>query len=130
MDEPKIEPAKPRYRGLRIVIVGPCASGKSTLALNLREVGIDARVSGQEHSEIDLLWRRQDPDLVVGLHIDLETLRERRGSSWSEWLFAAQLRRLNDAYAAAGLHIDTVTSSEAEAIQAVLKHLDSMADKE
>ncbi|MEJ7837450.1 MAG: hypothetical protein WKF81_01470 [Thermomicrobiales bacterium] len=125
MDDPTIEPGEPRDRELSIVIVGPCASGKSTLAVNLREIGINARVSGQEHSEISSLWRRQDPDMVIGLHIDLETLRQRRGSSWSEWLFESQLRRLHDAYAAAGLHIDTVMLSESEALQAVLRHLES-----
>ena len=105
---------------LVIVIVGPCASGKSTLAANLRAVGLDARVSGQEHSEVSYLWSRMEPDVVVGLHIDLETLRFRRGSTWSARLFDHQLRRLREAYGAAHLHLDTSTLDESQALAEVL----------
>lgn len=105
---------------LTIVIVGPCASGKSTLASNLQKQGVDARVSGQEHSEISHLWQHLNPDLVIGLQIDLETLRERRGRTWSQTLFIAQQRRLRSAYAAADLILDTTIVSESEALTAVL----------
>lgn len=105
---------------ITIVIVGPCASGKSTLAANLRAAGLDARVSGQEHSEISYLWSRMEPDVVVALHIDLETLRSRRGPTWSARLFDHQMRRLREAYAAADLHLDTATLDESQALAHVL----------
>jgi cytidylate kinase len=113
---------------LTVVIVGPCASGKSTLAANLQRQGVDARVSGQEHSEIGTLWRRMEPDIVVGLRIDLETLRLRRGSTWSAALYDRQLQRLELAYAAADIVLDTAALSEAEAVSAVLALLRSCGD--
>jgi deoxyadenosine/deoxycytidine kinase len=115
---------------LTVVIVGPCASGKSTLAANLQQHGVDARVSGQEHSEIGTLWRRQDPDLVIGLRIDLETLRARRGSTWSASLFDRQLQRLQAAYDAADIVLDTGTLNESEALSAVLTYIRQLIQRD
>jgi cytidylate kinase len=112
-------------RGVVIAIVGPCASGKSTLAENLRAVGFDARVSGQEHSEVATLWKRLRADVVVALHIDIETLRARRGETWSQSLFESQLRRLRNAYDAADIHINTVAQSESEAVAEVTRSLNN-----
>lgn len=94
----------------RVVVVGPCASGKSSLVTALRERGFDARVSGQEHSEIAHLWQRTQPDVLIALRVDIESIRERRSRSWPVWLYDTQLRRLQGAYAAADLTIDTTHS--------------------
>lgn len=91
----------------RVVVVGSCGSGKSTLVTGLRRLGYEAAVCGQEHSEIPTLWRRSAPDVVIALEIDLPTLRRRRGESWPEWLYAVQRRRLRQAAAAADLRLDT-----------------------
>jgi hypothetical protein len=91
----------------RIVVVGPCASGKSTLVRALRERGFDAHVSGQEHSEIVSLWRRLQPDVLIALEVDIGAVRHRRGGSWPEWLHDVQVRRLRGAAEAADLTIDT-----------------------
>jgi hypothetical protein len=97
----------------RVVVVGPCASGKSTLVENLRAAGIDARVSGQEHSAIRDLWRRLEPDLLVYLDVDLDTIRLRRSPHWPEQLYVLQHTRLHGARETADLVIDTsVTSAE------------------
>jgi hypothetical protein len=109
--------------GPRVVIVGPCASGKTTLARNLREIGVDAVVSGQEHSEIRNLWQRQQPDMVIGLNLDLETLRARRGASWSQALYDTQQRRLGPAFAAASIVLDTGKASETEVVTEVMQQL-------
>ena len=111
------------HHGPIIAIVGPCASGKSTLAANLQTLGFDARVSGQEHSEIAALWKRLRADMVVALHIDIATLRARRGETWSQTLFDVQMKRLRDAYAAADIHIDTAEQSESEALAIVMAAL-------
>ena len=94
----------------RVVLVGPCASGKSTLAARLAAAGIDARVCGQEHSAIRDLWRKMHPDLLVALDVDLETLRERRSPTWPERLYEVQRARLAGAFAAADLVIDTAAT--------------------
>jgi hypothetical protein len=91
----------------RIVIVGPCASGKSTLATALCQHGYDAHVCGQEHSAIADLWQRAGPDVLIALEIDLPTLRWRRGNSWPATLYAAQRRRLAPAFAVADLVLDS-----------------------
>lgn len=110
----------------RIVVVGPCASGKSTLVNGLRNHGYDALVSGQEHSDIHYLWRRSSPDVVIGLDITLEEIRQRRADEeWPAWLYARQQDRLRDAMAAADLVIDTTS---AEASQVLAQSLAYLAD--
>ncbi len=108
-----------RHRSPRrlVVVVGPCASGKSTLVGGLRRLGFDAVVCGQEHSDIPTLWRHADPDLVVALDLDLPTLRARRDDAWPEWLLLLQRRRLANANAAAHLRLDT-SRLDAEAVLA------------
>ncbi|CAN5735778.1 hypothetical protein BH23CHL3_BH23CHL3_03850 [soil metagenome] len=91
----------------RVVVIGPCASGKTTLTQRLRALGFDARVCGQEHSEILELWKHMQPDVLIGLWIDLETLRDRRSSaSWAGSIYARQQHRLASGYAHADLVID------------------------
>lgn len=100
--------------GPKVVVVGPCASGKSTLVRNLHKKGINAFVAGQEHSAIRNLWAKRDPDIIVALDVDLETLRKRRGDSWPSKLYRVQHERLSDAFAAATTIIDTSRVPEEE----------------
>lgn len=92
---------------VEIVVVGPCASGKSTLAARLVELGYRTRVVSQEHSDIGRLWQRHDPSLVIGLQASLATVRSRRGRSWSAAVYERQQRRLQPAMAAAAIVLDT-----------------------
>lgn len=108
---------------LTIVLVGPCASGKSTLAHELEEAGIVVRVCGQEHSSIRDFWRKMNPDVLVALSIDLPTLRSRRHEEWPETLFAVQQRRLASAFECADLVIDTSRESPEGAAQLVQRYL-------
>jgi len=41
---------------MKIMIVGPCAAGKTTLEANLTKLGYDARAVAQEHSEVQTMW--------------------------------------------------------------------------
>ena len=109
-------PVDPR----RIVVVGPCASGKSTLTNHLRDLGFDAHVCGQEHSAIRHLWARLRPDLLIALDVDLRTLRRRRHPSWSEHLYQVQHSRLESAFSSADLSIDSSTVSAENAVEQVL----------
>ena len=109
----------------RIVVVGPCASGKSTLANRLRGLGLDARVCGQEHSAIEHLWKRLEPDILVALDVDLRTIRARRDPFWSASLYRTQLRRLSSAFQAADLSIDSTSESADRAVQTVIDWLDA-----
>jgi hypothetical protein len=91
----------------RIVVVGPCASGKSTLVDALQARGYDAHVSAQEHSAIASLWQHTDPDILIALEVDISAVRTRRADDWPEWLHDLQVQRLQAASEAADLTIDT-----------------------
>ncbi len=112
-----VEQRQTSNRPLRVVVVGPCASGKSTLVRQLRALGYDATACGQEHSEIPTLWRHADPDLLIALRVDLATVRQRRGADWPERLHEIQKQRLASAFAAADLVLDSA-ALDAEALQA------------
>lgn len=104
----------------RIVVVGPCGSGKTTLVDRLLQAGYDARVVAQEHSIIADLWAKRNPDIVVGLDLDLETLRQRRSPDWSAAVFAQQQQRLETAFRAADLMINTAEHDIDEVVSLVL----------
>jgi hypothetical protein len=109
-------------------VVGPCASGKTSLADGLRRHGYDVVVSGQEHSDIPHLWRRADPDIVIVLSVDLETLRRRRhNGAWPAWLFERQQRRLRQAVSAATMVIDTSHRDASTVLRLVLARLGHLA---
>ncbi len=111
---------QPSVDSRRIVVVGPCASGKTTLTHHLRDLGYDARVCGQEHSSIRHLWKRLQPDLLIALDVDLRTLRRRRHPSWPETLYGVQRKRLELAFRSADLSIDSSSVSAADAVEHVL----------
>src|SRR5512134_3872569 len=93
----------PRALG-RISIVGPCASGKSTVARALRMHGYDAHVLSQEHSAIPNLWSRSDPSILIALQADIEAIRlRRRNPRWSQSIWQQQQARLADAFGHADL---------------------------
>jgi hypothetical protein len=104
----------------RVAVVGPCASGKSTLVHALRDAGIDAYACAQEHSGVPALWLHGGADLLIALEVDLATIRQRRGEEWPADLYAAQCERLAAAYAAADLRIDTGRHDREVALAAAL----------
>jgi dephospho-CoA kinase len=116
---------KPNPVSPRIVVVGRCASGKTTLAANLEELGVTVRVCGQEHSSIRNLWMRMDPEILIALDVDLETLRSRRHPSWPEALYETQRDRLQGAFDAADVVIDTSATSEQGVVEQVLQAIDT-----
>lgn len=104
---------------VRVAVVGPCASGKSTLVEALRAAGYDARHPAQEHSFVPDMWQRLvGPDVLVYLDVDYAAYRARRphhdpGPAY----LAEQHRRLAHAAQHANLRIDT-SAMTAEAVRA------------
>lgn len=90
-----------------IVVVGPCASGKTTLVDALKHLGYNAYAVAQEHSIIRDLWKKRDPDVLIALDLDLAVVRERRSPTWSAEIYDRQHERLKPAFEAADLLIDT-----------------------
>ncbi len=111
----------------KIVVVGPCAAGKTTLVTALRAIGYDAHVSGQEHSEIATLWQHAQPDVLIALEVDITAVRDRRGGPWPEWLHDEQVRRLAHASQAADLAIDTTELSPQTVVERVVAFLERSA---
>lgn len=109
----------------RIAVVGPCASGKTTLVDALVARGYQAYAVGQEHSIIRDLWRRRGPDLLIALDLDLEVVRGRRSPSWPADIYARQHERLQPAFEAADLRIDTGGHDIESTVRMVLELLES-----
>lgn len=93
----------------RIVVVGPCAAGKSTLVDNLRPKGFDIRSCVQEHSGVPDLWRRfSRADVLIYLDASLPTIaRRQRRSDWTAERLDAQRERLSLARAECDLYLGT-----------------------
>mgnify|MGYP001457165877 FL=1 len=101
-----------------VAVVGPCASGKSTLTAALRAAGYDARQPAQEHSYVPDMWRRlTDPDVLIYLDVSYEALLARRPNFGEREFLERERARLAHARAHADLVIDT-SALTAEAVLA------------
>ncbi|HWQ62482.1 MAG TPA: hypothetical protein VN521_09240 [Negativicutes bacterium] len=108
---------------MRIVVVGPCASGKTTLVTRLQELGLDAHNVAQEHSGIRTLWRKKRPDVLVMLEATLPVIRRRRSVPWGEERLTAQRERLKDAREHADLFIQTDPLTREEVAERVVQFI-------
>lgn len=113
----------------KIAIVGPCASGKSTLRRALEAAGF-SRVANpaQEHSYVPDMWQKiTRPDILLYLDVDYPTTVDRRpGGDLGEGRVVEQKKRLAHARAHADFYIDTSARTPAEIAEAVLEFLNSI----
>ena len=111
--------------GPGIIIVGVCASGKSSLVRRLRSLGYDARQCAQEHSHVPTMWQRlSQPDILICLDAGAETINRRHDrADWNEKLVDEQRRRLAHARQAADLFLVTDDLSEEEVLEKVVAFL-------
>lgn len=108
---------------MRVVVVGVCAAGKTTLVKNLRESGIEAYNVAQEHSGIRKLWQRKNPDVLVVLDVTLPVILKRRDVPWGEERLVLQHERLRDARKNADLYIQTDKLDQKEVAAAVVNYI-------
>lgn len=108
---------------MRVVVAGVCVSGKTTLVKSLRELGIEAYNVAQEHSAVKKLWNHKNPDILIVLDAQMETIHQRRVVPWGEDRLAVQRKRLCDAYEHADLYIQTDDLSKGEVVQQVLDYI-------
>ena len=97
-------------RHRHIVIVGPCAAGKSTLRDRLRARGFtQVRVVAQEHSGVRDLWKlRGYPEVLIFLDCSVAAANARQHrSDWTQAAHAEQAARLSTARAACDLYLST-----------------------
>lgn len=110
-------------------IVGPCSSGKSTLARHLRVAGYVVKEILQEHSAAPAMWQRiTDPDILVYLDVSVEVAARREGLGVpSSWWAEERDVRLVHARAHCDLYIDTTDLSKDEVETRVKAYLRSSA---
>lgn len=112
-----------------IAIVGPCASGKSTLGRALRAAGYQAKTPVQEHSQITNLWQRSHPNLLIYLDLDFNALLLRRPKNHGgPERLAEQHQRLTHAYEHCDLYVDTSNLTPIEIQEKVLAFLEKIKD--
>lgn len=111
-----------------IAIVGPCASGKTTLSKGLRARGFNARSVLQEHSYVPTMWQRiSKPDYLIYLAVDLETIRQRRRDpEFPDWLLKQELERLRHAREHAHIFIRTDDLTPEEVLAQAVAGLDAL----
>jgi cytidylate kinase len=116
------EPA--RTPGPLIGVVGPCASGKSSLIAGLTRMGYRARHIAQEHSYVKDMWQRlTKPDILIFLDATHQTTCWRRRLDWTEAEWQEQQYRLRHARANADLYLDTDTLTIEEVLRQVMEFI-------
>jgi thymidylate kinase len=113
-------------KSVRIAVVGPCSSGKSLLAAELRQAGFEVRQPAQEHSYVADMWRRLiQPDLLIYLDVDYEAAIVRRPTTTTPQRLVEQQERLNHARQHCDFYLDTSRMTPEEVKTAVLQFLQS-----
>lgn len=111
-----------RDRGFPLIaVVGPCASGKTTLVDALRKRGYNARQVAQEHSYVPSMWKKiTNPDLLIYLDASYETCTKRKQLNWSRSEYLLQIERLAHARENCDLYIQTEDIRPADVVRAAL----------
>ncbi|SJZ72276.1 hypothetical protein [Selenihalanaerobacter shriftii] len=111
--------------GIDILIVGICASGKSSVVKRLNELGFKARACAQEHSCVKSFWAKLDPDVLVALDCSYDTIKERRNVQWGEKRIKVQKERLKDALENCDLYLKTDHLTLEETVDKIIEYLTS-----
>ncbi len=110
---------------LLVGIVGPCSSGKSTLARALRDRGYTVKEIMQEHCAAPAMWRLlTNPDVLIYLdvHPDVAAQRERLDQPSSWWAEEREVR-LRHARQHCDVYIETSNLSPEEVFRQALEYL-------
>lgn len=115
---------EPDERALKIAIVGPCAAGKTTLALRLKSLGYNARQIVQEHSYVPAMWQIiSQPDLLIFLDASFEACTARKSLNWTRREYDEQRRRLGHARQNCDIYLDTTSLNEDQVFDEVQQAL-------
>jgi len=112
---------------LDLVVVGPCAAGKTTLVQGLIAQGYSgARLVVQEHSGVRNLWaRRGRPDALIYLDAQVATMNRRQGrTDWTDEARAEQLLRLESARRECDVYLPTDDLTIVQVLEAVVRFLE------
>ncbi len=109
-----------------ILIVGVCASGKTTLSTGLRERGYNARSLAQEHSVSPRLWQRRSPDFLILLDCQYSTIKRRKKISWGIERYNEQKATLANARE----HADLIVVTDGFTPEQLINHVEDILNKE
>lgn len=112
-----------------VAVVGPCASGKSTLVKVLREAGYHTRHVAQEHSYVQTMWQKiTNPDVLIYLDVDYPaTVQRRPHIDRGPQRVEIQKKRLAHAREHCDLYIDTNTLTPEQIQQQAISFLQEIA---
>ena len=107
-----------------IGVVGPCGSGKTTLVMALRGLGVAAHQIAQEHSHVADMWRRvARPARLVFLDASFATCTERKRFDWPAADYLEQQRRLEHARRECDVFIQTDGLTPQAVVEQVVRAL-------
>lgn len=110
--------------GKKVGVVGPCASGKSTLIAGLKQHAYTSRHIAQEHSYVPAMWKRiSNPDVLIFLDVSYEVSLKRRKMNWSREEYEQQQQRLDHARQNADLYLDTDSLTPRQVLERVIDFL-------
>ncbi|MDF1515385.1 MAG: hypothetical protein P1S60_16365 [Anaerolineae bacterium] len=114
-------------KSLLIGVVGPCSSGKSTLAGILRQKHYRVKEIMQEHCSAPDMWLRiTHPDILVYLDVDEDVAAAREGiDKASSWWKEEREVRLAHARAHCDVYVDTSSMTPQEVAARVQIYLDN-----
>jgi GTPase SAR1 family protein len=111
---------------IKIGIVGPCSSGKTTLITGLKEYGYAARHIAQEHSYVPDMWKRlASPNILIYLDVSYLVSMVRRPLNLTESEFDDQIKRLSHSKNNADFYLHTDLLSVTDVLKSVLNYLDT-----
>lgn len=114
----------PYNQSLVIGLVGPCAAGKTSLSVALKNLGLKVRHIAQEHSYVKNMWERiSHPDILIYLDVSYPTTIKRRQLNWTLEEYNIQVERLSHARQHADLYIQTDDLSSSEVLQRILEFI-------
>jgi len=110
---------------VKIGVVGPCASGKSTLVKRLRgQYGFELRHIAQEHSYVPTMWKKiSNPDWLIFLDVSYPVSMQRRPMNWTLDDYQEQQRRLAHARTHANFYLNTDALSQDQVVEEVIGFL-------
>jgi deoxyadenosine/deoxycytidine kinase len=107
-----------------IGLVGPCTSGKTSVADQLKAKGFTVRQIAQEHSYVPEMWFKiTNPDFLIYLDVSYETTLKRRKISWTRAEYEEQVVRLAHARTHAHLFLNTNILSVDQVVEEILTAL-------
>jgi shikimate kinase len=109
---------------VRVVLVGACGSGKTTLAQGLVPLGYEVRECRQEHSGVPHMWQViSRPDVLIYLDASEDVVERRGRRQYVPGLYEDQRRRLAHARAHCDLYVMTDDLTPSQVLERVTDFL-------